>query len=356
MSALTLTVLATLTGCAFSTDESAAKSATPSSSPSASAAPTTTLPADYVGVSEPSPANSTAPVGIASGTGYLQGAGWALLPRGVEVGGVIRTYQQVFDAKTGAQTVGNYLIGHVDMRAAPGRELVVADLSGTLTPTSHVAGQNRPGRVTVHIGGAVHRVKLDKDLRLVLSVPIGAPVRLTVEDAEPQSLDLRTGGRVATRADHQLFYAPLSQKQLDGPLCGFAGTTVVSSTVRATLVPGATAGYAPPGRAFVVASLTLTSVERMSLALDPSSIRLTAGGKTVDARPPLQTSLTNIGDAGVLMFQGELRAVFEVPDTVRSATLNIAMTGRATTDDGVKHATRTPRCGDNQTLKLQLKP
>ncbi|WP_238007839.1 hypothetical protein KZZ52_29990 [Dactylosporangium sp. AC04546] len=325
-----------------------------SASPSASPAPSVALPADYLGVAEAPP---VPPLGPKDPDGYLQGAGWALQATGVDAGPTTRIYGMVDDAKTGAQTVGNHLIGYADLKAAPGQEVVAADLTGAAAKTAGAAGNERPAQVTIRAGAVTHLLKLDRDRRIVVTAAAGAPVTLTVEDGRPQTLDLRTGKRVGTPPDLALFYAPLTQRELEGPLCGFvenpAAGVPVQSKVTAMLLPGTKAhGYAAKGRAMLAVSVTFTTLEAMTMRLDPASFRLTAGGGTLQPRPldPVTTAAAN---PGLPFYEGTVRAVFEVPATLRTATLKVAPTGRYTVD-GVERATRTYGCRPDTPLSLKL--
>ncbi|MET7403513.1 hypothetical protein ABZS66_59580 [Dactylosporangium sp. NPDC005572] len=358
MRALRPTIIGLLAAAAIACGGSPApkRTAAPgaSASPSGSPAPSVTLPADYLGIAEAPPVPPLAPK---DPDGYLQGAGWALQATSLDAGPATRIHGMVHDAKTGAQTVGNYLIGYADLRAAPGQEVVAADLTGATTKTAAAAGSGRPAQVTIRAGAVTHLLKLDRDRRIVVTAAAGAPVTLTVEDGRPQTLDLRTGKRAGTPPDLALFYAPLTQGELEGPLCGFvenpAAGVPVQSKVTAMLLPGTAAhGYAAKGRAMLAASVTFTTLEPMTMKLDPASFRLTAGGSTLQPRP-LGTVTTVAANPSLPFYEGTVRAVFEVPATLRTATLKVAPTGRYTID-GVERATRTYGCRPDTPLSIRL--
>ncbi|BBH70560.1 hypothetical protein ACTI_72450 [Actinoplanes sp. OR16] len=297
---LVIPLLLLVTACGA--DPAPAPSPSPSPAPSSSPDPEVTLPADYIGASEASepPAAST-----------MRGAGWELASLPAQAGPLLKTFHPVVDARSGEQTIGNYLIGYAMMRAPEGQEVVVAALgSAEDLPSSPV---------TVRAGDRSTRIaKLTLPV-LVLTVPAGAPVSVTVEDGRPQTLNLRTGVRVE-RADTALFYDTPRMEKTDGPQFAVSGTKGVFLSISAELVPGlADVGYARKGSAWLAVTVEAAGND-CDLRLRGSSFRFGSSVATGDYR-------LDMSPAVGMVFTGAIRVAIPVPEKTRGGTLVIAPVG-----------------------------
>lgn len=238
------------------------------------------------------------------------------------------------------------------IRAAPGHEFVVADFTPYVGYHQDVPARGRqPGSLSGsrHDPGYSQSVVVGRSTRplhalatggtlLIVTAPVKARVQLKVVDSgRAQLLDLRTGRRAKDAVSH--FYPnqdwtppyPLDDNAWIGK--GLVGKLPIATKimkVRAQLTPFApNARWSRRGRAWLYVTVQVASVcpgASCRVTLAPGKqVRLRVHGH--DARDELGRSFRSIPVYDYLTTNGLGTFAFEVPDTLRSATLVVSTGG-----------------------------
>lgn len=245
------------------------------------------------------------------------------------------------------QTAVTLLDEEAGYRAADGHRLAIVQFG------QDPAGQTRwdGGAVTARVlaGGHEHDLGAlpDSNDVLVVSVPKGEPALLEVTDeGHAQTFDLSTAERVDV---HKLLY-PLRSTYLKPQLYQGTGQAsyrtaregfevrISGGNPQASLEPYVpTEGWAKPGRAWLLLSgLLATSIQDYSYTdgTFPAAVELQAadsfavqlpGGRSIRANKQYISTSIAAGSSG-------FSVVFDVPDSLRSATLVITPRGPLATD------------------------
>jgi hypothetical protein len=347
MSMVALLMLAAGCGGAKGANGAAATGAA-SPSPSASAAPP--VPDSYAEVLTTQYGGDLRAAGIGNGHPFDRAATWLRGPHFsialVESAGVSWVTDQTAAKFRMADNRG--------IRPGNGRELLLARFDAPLLPVPYGTGSNPVAEVVV--GAERRSLTGDVNARKVIavSVPVGAPVSLSVTDeGRTQSIDLRTGA-VSGRIDG---YAEDLHTRISG-MGGWinapgVGRTPVMLSLELKLAPFAPGrGWATAGRAWLTYTATASLLDvdfsctvdlSRGLTLSGSGFRA-AGAGTVSARPyPGSNPSARPGESA--------EQAIDVPAGLREVTAGFTLRPSCTRDGAAVRVSVVSSAGGKGTLK-----
>jgi hypothetical protein len=329
--------LVVLSGCNTTNHPGGSSSAGPSGGP------TTVVAADFIGYGQ----GQIAQLGLKAtrarrAKASIVGLGYALAIFELGSGRTLTSALALSDIRGGELPKGTSSRG-----AAEGHEFVAVSLT-----TVGVQGDNPLLKATdaqpreelsVKVGDRqpVALGRRHSDGLLVVSAPVGAPVTLIAADVRPQSLDLRAGVRV----DEVAMFYPALPKQGAGSGPGLTFTTapfLIGTWIGPVEVTPATQqhGWAPAGQAWLVVPIQVVVTQQAcddvcaprSMTLDiGKSVKITSGAQQYTLRSGTgQTSFTLLQSG----FTGWVSAMFQVPETFRSGTVQLAFNGSVSLANG----------------------